>query len=561
MQSKWWFIIGLLGCIVVIAGSYIWATTVMDSMYAYRSPLKEAPPAPGTALRSLLPPETTLPRRLVFVLIDALRWDTAQDTQVMPFLNALREEGAWAKMHSRPPSYSEPGYTVLFTGAWPELSDGPTLNLDYADIPTWTQDNLFSAARRAGLRTAVSAYYWFEKLIPQADVDYAFYTAGEDAAADRAVVDAALPWLQEHMADFVLIHIDQVDYAGHHEGGPRDPRWNAAARRADDLLQEIVATLDLTQDTLLVVSDHGQIDRGGHGGNEAVVLTEPFLLAGAGVQPGVYGDIQMVDVAPTLAVLLGSNIPASAQGFPRLEMLDLSATAQSVVREAVAAQQSALAEAFLAQIGAPQEVPVSAERWEVAQESMQAAVEKRLRAERLPRSLLAIVLAAVPAYLLLRRRAPDVVAWFLASLAYLALFHLRYAFLEGRTYSLSSVSSAEDIIFFSLITSGVSFLIVWLGFMAGRRVFARGAGAAAQSSLALSYTSLYLTALPILVSFALNGLRVTWTLPHFTTFFLAFLSLLQCLGLAVVGLLACALAALWGWAYAVRRRSAGEGTV
>ena len=28
-------------------------------------------------------------------------------------------------------------------------------------------------------------------------------------------------------------------------------------------------------------SDHGQIDRGGHGGNEPIVLLEPFVLAGA----------------------------------------------------------------------------------------------------------------------------------------------------------------------------------------------------------------------------------------------------------------------------------------
>ena len=80
-------------------------------------------------------------------------------------------------------------------------------------------------------------------------------------------VDAALPWLQSAEYQLVLIHLDQVDYAGHHEGGPQDPRWNQAAQRADDLLAEILAAVDLEQDTLLVVSDHGQIDPGGHGGH------------------------------------------------------------------------------------------------------------------------------------------------------------------------------------------------------------------------------------------------------------------------------------------------------
>ena len=163
----------------------------MDSVYAYRSPLHNTPPVPGEALGK---PNT---RSVVIVLIDALRYDTSHESDVMPFLNQLRAEGASAMMHSRPPSYSEPGYTVLLTGAWPDLSDGPAINLDYAEIPTFTQDNIFSAAHRAGLLTAISGFNWFEKLIPQEAVSVSFYTAGEDQVADRQVTDAALPWLAE----------------------------------------------------------------------------------------------------------------------------------------------------------------------------------------------------------------------------------------------------------------------------------------------------------------------------------------------------------------------------
>ncbi|HEX9028622.1 MAG TPA: alkaline phosphatase family protein, partial [Anaerolineales bacterium] len=305
MKSSLRIILGVLVCLLLAAGAYFWATGLLDSLYAYRSPLHSQPPAPGAAIG------TPAARRVVFVLIDALRNDTSLKPDVMPFLNELRQNAAFATMHSRPPSYSEPGYSVLLTGAWPDLSDGPTINLDYDQIPTWTQDNLFSAAHRAGIKTAVSGYYWFEKLIPQSAVDLSFYTPGEDKVADRQVVDAALPWLRQDSAQLVLIHIDQVDYAGHHEGGPIDPRWDAAARRADDLLREIAATLDLSKDVLFVCSDHGQIDRGGHGGQDPITLIEPFVLAGAGIQPGQYPDVQMVDVAPTLAALLGTNIPAT----------------------------------------------------------------------------------------------------------------------------------------------------------------------------------------------------------------------------------------------------------
>ena len=158
MKTKLRIPLLVLICLGIAAGAYFWATGLMDSIYAYRSPLQFSPPQPGDALGQ------PLTRRVVVVLIDALREDTAMDASVMPHLAELRQQGAWATMHSRPPSYSAPGYTVLFTGAWPELSDGPALNLDYAEIPTWTQDNIFSAAERAGLKTAISAYNWFEKL-------------------------------------------------------------------------------------------------------------------------------------------------------------------------------------------------------------------------------------------------------------------------------------------------------------------------------------------------------------------------------------------------------------
>src|SRR4030042_1361540 len=184
-------ILCIIICIVVIGISYFWATALMDSVYAYRSPFRDSSPIPGE------PSGSPITRSLVIVLIDSLRYDTSMKPEVMPFLNQLRNEGASALMHSRPPSYSEPGYTVLLTGAWPDLSDGPVINLDYADIPTFTQDEIFSAAHRAGLLTAVSGFNWFEKLIPQPAVSVSIYTAGEDQVADRQVTDAALPWLQE----------------------------------------------------------------------------------------------------------------------------------------------------------------------------------------------------------------------------------------------------------------------------------------------------------------------------------------------------------------------------
>jgi len=340
-----WFVLGLIGLVSLAIGAYVWVTNLMDSAQSYRSSLANTPPAPGQALG------VPITRRVVVVLIDALRYDTSTNSAVMPFLSELRTWGASATMHSQPPSFSAPAWTTLLTGAWPDINDSQLFNPpDEFSARTFTQDDLFAAAQRAGLNTAVSGYSWFEGMLANSGVDAGFYTPGEDNAADTDVIEAALPWFSEDY-QLVLIHLDQVDYAGHHEGGPRGPSWNAAASRTDSMLSEIVSQQDLTQDTVLVISDHGQINHGGHGGPEPVTLVEPFVLTGAGVVPGNYGDVNMVDVAPTLAALLGTNIPASNQGHVLINMLTLTSEQDVVIQDALKAQQFQLLTAYTSAIG------------------------------------------------------------------------------------------------------------------------------------------------------------------------------------------------------------------
>jgi hypothetical protein len=436
---------------------------------------------------------------------------------------------------------------VLLIGAWPDVSDGPAMNLDYEEIPTWTQDDLVSTAHRAGLRTAVSGYNWFEKLIPQTSVDASFYTPGEDQVADREVVDAALPWLRDGDYQFVLIHLDQVDYAGHYEGGPLDPRWNAAAGRADDLLREIAATLDLTQDTLFVCSDHGQIDQGGHGGQDRIVLLEPFVLVGAGVRPGQYGDVHdvhMVDVAPTLAAMLGANIPASSQGHVLTEMLDLTQDQLGILRSALEAQQGQLVNLYQAAIGRQVMVGPGEDTVAAHQFALEAARTARLNAERLPRAILVLAVVLLPVAVMLRKRGHEL-AWLLGgAVLYGVVFNFRYAVLDGRTYSLSSVVSADGLIQYCAITALIALVVSWLVTSLGLKAFRRGPRRAGALVLGLTLITVYLLSLPVLWSFAINGATITWTLPDMGSSFLAFIALIQILLVAALGLVLTGLTAL-----------------
>ena len=532
--------LSVLISLAVIGISYFWATSLMDSMYAYRSPLKNSAPIAGEASGS------PLTRSFVIVLIDALRYDTSMKPEVMPFLNQLRTNGAYALMHSRPSSFSESGYTVLLTGAWPDISDGAVLNLDYADIPTFTQDDIYSSAYRADQLTAVSGYNWFEKLIPQGAVTASFYTAGEDQAADRDVMDAALPWLLDGKYNLVLIHLDQVDYAGHHEGGPIDPRWDAAATRVDGLLREITAAMDLTQDTLLIVSDHGQIDQGGHGGQDPIVLLEPFVMVGNGVIPGDYGDVNMVDVAPTIASVLGTNIPATNQGRPHIEMLNLTLNQVEKISQALSTQQSRLATAYGAAIGETVIVQSPDNVLTATQEGMDSGRESRLNRERLPRGIFAIIIV-ITFINLAAWQSKSYFSWFLIGVViYTIIFNIKYILIDHKTYSLSSVVDATNLINSTALNTFIALMIAWFVVLLGTNLYKLGTRQAAITTMKFVLTTLSVLSIPIFIHYVINGATVTWTLPDFLTSFLGFIYLVQILMVSMIGVILMGFSALIG---------------
>ncbi len=544
MKKNRWIFIGTLALIIIAAGAYFWATMQLNGLYAYRSLLSQTPPAPAEPFEWAQ--QEPLTERVVFILVDALRNDTSHNAEAMPYLNELRAQGAWATSHSQEPSYSAPGYSTIAVGAWPHLNDGPAFNLEYADIPTWTQDNLFSATHRAGLKTAFSGYDWFEKLIPQSDLDASYYTAEYDAAADVAVVDAALPWIESGDYQFIFIHLDQVDTAGHYEGGPQDPRWNEAATRVDDHIREIVSLLNLEVDTVFITSDHGQIDAGGHGGGEEVVLIEPFVLVGAGVNPGEYPDTEMVDIAPTLSVLLGANIPATTQGDVLTDMLTLTDAQKATVEAALETQKRQLHNAYVEVIG--EELPVREDMGIV--DGTNFAIDAMLLTQvdkyRRARFTFPSLMLLFPMYGLFRYWSKKLSKLVSGAVAYVLFYNIYYALIAGRVYSFSSIAGQIDLVQFNAIAAIIIFGAIWLLVMLSLGAFKEGSRSAAENTVYLTEMTIYLWLLPALWNYAVNGFMPTWHLPNFQTLFIGISALLQVVSVALVGILLTGVAALVG---------------
>ena len=531
MKKSYRIVIGFIICVCLAGFAYLWAINLMQSLYNYRSPVSNTPPTPGESTG----PSTT--SKVVIILIDALRVDTAYDSKIMPYLNKLKISSAWGIMHSQTPSYSEPGWTTILTGAWPGISDGPAMNLEYENIYPFTQDNIFSAAHRYGLKTAISGYYWFEKLLPPGSVDKGFYTEGEDDQADQEVLSAAMPWLKDDSINLILIHIDQVDYAGHHQGGPRSIYWDEAATRADTMVNTIVNELDLSQDIILILSDHGQIDSGGHGGQESIVLTEPYLFAGKDIIPGNYPDIQMVDIAPTISVLLGLNIPATNQGQPLVNILSLDAEKIMLVDTALSNQQNQLLSAYLEAINPKTTTQIGETAVTSVQNSILSTRNMRLRAEILNRTTVIAIILGICAFFILRFLKRKIIIYYLLTgIIYVLLFNFRYFLMDKHPYSLSWINSQNELVLYIAVTTAISYILSWTFYAIFTKTIIKSPQDLAHNTLGITISTIFLVAFPVYISYAINGALVSWTLPDMLSMYLAFLALLQCMFIAIIGI-------------------------
>ena len=99
------------------------------------------------------------------------------------------------------------------------------------------------------------------------------------------------------------------------------------ARRIAAHLDRIVRLLPAGT-TVVLTSDHGATDSGGHGGGSDAETVVPLFAFGAGIAAGARANINQIDLAPTLSCLLGLPFPAASLGRPAVELFDEPAPAR-----------------------------------------------------------------------------------------------------------------------------------------------------------------------------------------------------------------------------------------
>lgn len=286
-----------LAAAVALAGLASWHAL------AYWGTFDSAPP-PEARWEAVSPAPVAAPpsqARVVIAVVDGLREDYAGE------LGFPAGEGARCVLDAQLPAFSRPNYVALATGAPPTLS-GVRTN-DYEGPARL--ESIFDVARGAGYRTeaVTDGNDWWSELFPEAWSATRFL----DKAAFASFIASWVP----APGTLALVHIVEVDDQGHDHGVGAG--YAAAARAAGAQLRALWGRLDPARDTLFVTSDHGHIDRGGHGGPEAEVIRTPLIVLGAGAA-GAPHDVgcqhASLDLAATVAAVLGVRPPAASQGGP-----------------------------------------------------------------------------------------------------------------------------------------------------------------------------------------------------------------------------------------------------
>jgi hypothetical protein len=334
-----------------------------------------------------------LARRVVLVIVDGLGADPSH----LAFLDELRHRGVDAVAQVPYPTISRPNYVAILTGV-PPRDSGVRANRVTAPVAL---DTAMDRVRAAGLRVATASDHGMlatlflrgtpsirdvrliedgDRVAPPAPIAWPFDAARR--VDSLAALGPVIAELAASDAALVAVLVLDVDRAGHAAGVGAE--YRAAAAAVDRMLRAALSGVDLGRDAVIVTADHGHVARGGHGGPEREVSRVPLVLAGAGVVPGAIArDPRLIDVAPTVAALLGVPAPGHAEGRALVELLQLDAAA--------AARRAAADEARDRELVAV----VAAAHADVA----------RPRPLRLAVALAGIALAAVAGWLLARRGA------------------------------------------------------------------------------------------------------------------------------------------------------------
>lgn len=271
----------------------------------------DATPSEPAALPVGDGPGMTPSPRVRVVLVDGLAAVVARE---LPTWSALCARGISLGVDVGFPTVSLPVEVALWTGLTQQQT-GVVFHGDRVLDPPLDRRGI--PAQVAGSRVVAESHGYIARSL-------GFAHAEPAAAPGKPSVDA-LPksWAEQWArrahdavtsdARLVFVHVLRVDDAGHRHGRDSEA-YHRIAHDADAIVADLIAGAPDARWFLL--SDHGHLATGGHGGEERDVRHVDACIAGPGIARARGELVDIVDVARAIADSTGARLDPASRGRP-----------------------------------------------------------------------------------------------------------------------------------------------------------------------------------------------------------------------------------------------------
>ena len=271
--------------------------------------------------------------RVVFIGIDGLSIDGVKKAKT-PNLDYMMDNGSYS-LNARGvfPTSSGPNWASMILGMGPELHG--VISNDWQNKkgkkiiqPIVEDEKKFSISVFDCIKNKNSDLY-LAVVHEWTPISYYFNPKSTDFVKNtknkKETLDEVYKQLKYKDADFVFIHLDEIDGAGHSNG------WKTKAyyKAIEDMDSHIGMFFDkLKKDKIfddiifIVSSDHGGMKKS-HGGNSMDELLIPWIAYGPNIKKNknIKTFISTYDTPATIAYLFSADFPKYWEGKPIKEIL------------------------------------------------------------------------------------------------------------------------------------------------------------------------------------------------------------------------------------------------
>lgn len=262
--------------------------------------------------------------QVIVALVDGMRPDGIAACG-HPFFEKLKKESTCcltAQTITRP--ITLPAHISLFTGV--DQHRHTNLDNDWHPYPE-KYDGILETAHAAGKKTAlIITWEPLRNLGRPGSADRMDFVRGDVPGKtveellefERNWTKRELDVIRSQEYDFIFYYFEMADVIGHKKGW-MSPEYIRALNCAGECLEMIFDILAPNQQ-MIVLADHGGNGTVHKDPEDPAVMTIPIYCCGSAFEKGKETDKwHILDIAPTVAQLLETEIPAHYQGKSLLE--------------------------------------------------------------------------------------------------------------------------------------------------------------------------------------------------------------------------------------------------